>query len=124
MSKRLTKSPLKAANLRQPGQSVQEEIDRLWDDELVPALVVVMTFALLFMEWWRYFFNVPSGPLLFVYTVSMVFAIVYFLFRLVVIKATCELSRTGCVFWMNLRSALGSSTHTSPFCGPSIYHPG
>jgi len=46
----LKKSPLKSRPLRLPGQSVDEEIQRIFDEELVPELAASV-FIALFAAW-------------------------------------------------------------------------
>ena len=58
-----TRSPLKAANLRQPGQSLQEEIDKLFDDVLSTYLIAAVTFlAAAMMQWSQYLMKSPPIP--------------------------------------------------------------
>jgi hypothetical protein len=70
------RSPLKAPPLRNPGQSLDEEIQRLIDDEANSYLFVAM--CLLFftlMEWLRWWLRFPPQPILF--TVVTVAATAY-----------------------------------------------
>lgn len=49
-----SRSPLKASPLRYAGQSLDEEIDRIWDDDLMPYVVSAISivgFAI--QEWWK-----------------------------------------------------------------------
>ncbi|MGD0652327.1 MAG: nuclease-related domain-containing protein [Verrucomicrobiia bacterium] len=56
-------SPLRRPPLRQAGQSLQEQMDRVWDEKidfyLLTALVVG---ALAFWDWWFWFFKIPRLP--------------------------------------------------------------
>ena len=64
--KQIKRSPLKARPLRNPGQSANEEILRLIDDELTPWLLVAMLFLIYScMEWLFWYLNTPRHPLLF-----------------------------------------------------------
>lgn len=59
----LKKSPLKSKPLRLPGQSVDEEIQRIFDEELLPELaasVFIVVFAV--WEWVRWYFRLPPNP--------------------------------------------------------------
>jgi hypothetical protein len=59
-----TRSPLKAAPLRYAGQSLDEEISRIWDDDLssyVVAAIFIVVLAL--QEWWKWYFNLPPHPI-------------------------------------------------------------
>lgn len=60
------RSPLKAPPLRQAGQSVEEEIQRLWDDEIAPYyFAAAFVIAMAAYEWWRWYTNSPPQPWLF-----------------------------------------------------------
>ena len=67
MSKTLEKrSPLKSAPLRNPGQSLDEEIDRLLMDKAAPYLYGTTTFLVIAgMEWWHWYLSSPPQPLVF-----------------------------------------------------------
>ncbi len=60
------RSPLKGKPLRNPGQSIDEEIQRVIDDQADPYVAAVLTlWAIAFVEWagaWR---AIPRQPLLF-----------------------------------------------------------
>jgi hypothetical protein len=58
-----SRSPLKGAPLRYAGQSLDEEIQRvLEDDVLIYLVAAAFVFALAFYEWWRSFSNAPPHP--------------------------------------------------------------
>ncbi len=58
-----SRSPIKDAPLRLPGQSLTEERDRLVEDKLlVPMLVVLLLIIMAGLEWWRYFVPQPPHP--------------------------------------------------------------
>jgi len=59
-----TRSPLTAPPLRNPGQSLDEEINRILEDDVFSYLWVAA--CLLFftvMEWWRWWFQFPPQPI-------------------------------------------------------------
>ena len=57
------RSPLKDKPLRVPGQSIEEQRDKLFEDKLeMPALVAVFALLLAGWEWWRYFTHTPPMP--------------------------------------------------------------
>lgn len=60
---RAPRSPLKEIIKRSPGQSAQEQIDSIMDDEVVPA-VMVAVIAILFagFEWYRAVLHMPPMP--------------------------------------------------------------
>lgn len=57
------KSPLKDRPLRNPGQSLDEEIEKLIDEQLWPWVAVAI-FVIVFagLEWYRSFADVPYAP--------------------------------------------------------------
>lgn len=61
-----TRSPLKAAPLRYAGQSLDEEIQRVIDDDLaVHIMMATFAIVLAFYEWWRWYAKTPPQPLIF-----------------------------------------------------------
>ena len=66
MGNQKTRSPLKDNPLRNPGQSLDEEIDKLLNDKYMAyALAMMMAVVLALLEWYRWFFQVKPNPLLF-----------------------------------------------------------
>ena len=66
MVKNEKESPLQREPLRLPGQSVQEEIDRIIDDKVLMYLFVgAMLGFMVFMEWAQVLFKLPRQPWLF-----------------------------------------------------------
>ncbi len=62
MSQR-TKSPLRAANLRLPGESLhKQEFDELMDNAMLPMMLAVVVVIYAGLEWWRYFTSPPPTP--------------------------------------------------------------
>jgi hypothetical protein len=60
-----SRSPLKAAPLRYAGQSLDEEIQRvLEDDVLVYIVAAAMAIGMAFYEWWRWYLIVPPQPVI------------------------------------------------------------
>lgn len=61
-----SRSPLKAAPLRYAGQSLDEEIQRVLEDDVLAYLmmsVFVIVFAM--YEWWKYYLKLPPQPVIF-----------------------------------------------------------
>jgi len=57
------KSPLKAKPLRVSGQSVQEEINDLIDDKMLPWFIMALVSVVLAgLEWYRAIFSTPPAP--------------------------------------------------------------
>jgi len=58
-----TKSPLKDKPLRNPGQSLDEELQRIiYEDALILALVTILFIVTAALEWWRFYNPVPPNP--------------------------------------------------------------
>lgn len=76
-----TRSPIRGKALREPGQSLSEELQELINDRLflwflLPLLLSVMAG----LEWWRWYQDTPYNPLF--YTAVAVFAILVSTLRL------------------------------------------
>ncbi|MEP7283887.1 MAG: nuclease-related domain-containing protein [Rubrivivax sp.] len=57
------RSPIKDKPLRSPGQSLDEERGRLWEDKIENwALLALVMLVLAAMEWYRYFRPTPPEP--------------------------------------------------------------
>lgn len=69
------RSPLKDKPLRLPGQSVQEERDKIVDDVNSSMIQALMIIVLALLEWYRWFISMPPAPA--VYTAAAVLAIVW-----------------------------------------------
>jgi len=62
------KSPLTAKPLRNPGQSLDEEINKLIDDKGISyAVIVIFPIVLAALEWWRWYKELPYSP--WIYTI-------------------------------------------------------
>jgi len=80
-----TRSPLTAPPLRNPGQSLDEEINRVLDEDMLSYFMVAMfLLAITLMEWLRWWLNLPPQPLL--YTVITVVVILYVARKLFVLR--------------------------------------
>jgi hypothetical protein len=63
MKKRKTKSPLKASPLRNPGQSLDEQILKVLDDQAIPWITaIVVSIVLAGLEWYRWYTQAPFSP--------------------------------------------------------------
>lgn len=79
------RSPLKSAPLRNPGQSLDEEMTRLLEDKFLPSLIgSALFFAIAMMEWWRWYLQSPPQPLLF--TAIMLIAMLVTARKFIVIR--------------------------------------
>lgn len=57
------RSPLERKPLRNPGESLGQEIERLLGDELVSiALIILLPIIFAFWEWFRWFMQLPPQP--------------------------------------------------------------
>ena len=60
------KSPLKKKPVRQAGQSLDEEINRIFDEKIGYHVVVIVFFLVLtLIEWYQWFFKVSVNPVVF-----------------------------------------------------------
>ena len=67
-----TKSPIKDKPLRLPGQSLEEERSKLFEDKIETPLMLAMIFMVLTaLEWWRYFWQQPPNPVVFTFAAVM-----------------------------------------------------
>ena len=79
MRKRTTISPLKDRPLRNPGQTLDGQIDDLTTDMLGPILMATMFVALSAMEWFRWYRDDRPHPVLFSLLAGL--GILYAIFR-------------------------------------------
>lgn len=62
----MSKSPLKAVPLHNPGQSLDEEIQRVLDDKFAPyALAMIASIVFAVLEWWRWYMNLLPNPMIY-----------------------------------------------------------
>lgn len=62
------RSPLKKAPLRNPGESLSEEIDRQINERaMYYAVMILVILALVFFEWYRWVFKLPISPMLYTF---------------------------------------------------------
>ena len=88
------KSPLKDKPLRQAGQSVQEQLDRLIDDKLTGYVVAsVLVFTLAATEWYRWYFHIPLRPGL--ATIVALIVIVYSVPKILKIRRQAQALKLG-----------------------------
>lgn len=81
MTQRDKRSPLKDKPLRNPGQSLDEQLDEIIDDKVcAPLLIALILVVLAGLEWWRYYFTQKPSPYL--YTVGTLLGIGYAAFQI------------------------------------------
>jgi hypothetical protein len=111
------KSPLEDPPLRNPGQSIEEEIRRRFEDDWMPfflASLVCIAFAA--FEWWRYFYPVPLNP--WVPTAMAVLLIAYSAIRLVWLRPRMRNLRLG----MEGEKSVGQSLEELRANGAIVFH--
>jgi len=62
MAKKQTRSPLREKPLRNPGQSLDEEIEHLGDDMLTPFLYAIVFLSMAILAWQEYITKKPQNP--------------------------------------------------------------
>ncbi len=75
-----TKSPLKEKPLRTPGQSLDEEIEKIIDDKVMPYIMAssMILFITLF-EWYRWYTSTPPSP--WTFSIIAIFVIVLSVYK-------------------------------------------
>lgn len=91
------KSPLKANPLRNPGQSLDEEISELWEDKaFIYTTYIAGSCGLLAADWYRWLTNTPIKPIQSTIFVSII--IIFCIYKLVGIRRKSrqlQLARNG-----------------------------
>ena len=111
------KSPLDDPPLRNPGQSIGEEIQRRFDDDWMPfflASLVCVVYAI--FEWWRYFHPIPPNP--WVPTAMAVILVAYSAIRLAGLRPTIRNLRLG----MEGEKTVGQSLEELRANGAIVFH--
>lgn len=89
-----TKSPIKDKPLRHPGQSLEEERRKLFEDKIETPFVLALFFTLLAaLEWWRSYLNRPPNPVFF--TIVAVLLVGFFTWRVWKIRPRIRALRQG-----------------------------
>src|SRR5574341_2607275 len=124
------RSPIREADkpLRNPGESIREEMDKLWDDKFVPVFVLAIGYiALAIYEWFRWIFNAPPQPI--PATVVAVIVSGFAVYRLLIIRKRYRDLRLGLEgekrvgqFLENLRREGCEVFHDIPGDGFNIDH--
>lgn len=85
MKNKAKKSPLKAEPLRNPGQSLDEEINALWDDKGHFYIIFIIGFLVVaIVDWYRWITHTPINPV--ASTIIAVIVIVFCRYKLIGIK--------------------------------------
>ncbi len=92
--KRQTKSPLTDVPLRYPGQSLDEELERLWDDKGINySLTLIFPVMLAAYEWFRWYFNVQPHPIM--ASIVAIPFVVYAIYQLIKLKNQIKKLKLG-----------------------------
>lgn len=87
-----SRSPLKAPPLRYAGQSLDEEIQRVIEDEVsVYVMAAAMAIGIAFYEWWRWYSKSPPQPV--VITVFAAVVLVYTVRKVILARRKLKILR-------------------------------
>lgn len=112
-----TKSPLKNKPLRNPGQSLDEELEKLFDDQVLPYLLFPAFFCVLaVVEWVAYLRDAPRQPIL--YTLIAVISVVAGVIRLFQIRKRVRRLKLG----RDGERAVGQFLERLRMGGAQIFH--
>lgn len=112
-----SRSPLKDLPLRNPGQSLEEEIQRVLDDKMMPYfLASVMCVLYAAIEWGRYFR--PTSPSPWLTTVIAALVVSYSALRLYLLRAGIRNLRLGA----QGEKAVGQSLEKLRAEGAAVFH--
>jgi hypothetical protein len=90
----MKKSPLKAAPLHNPGQSLDEEIQRLIDEGVGKyGIVLIFTVVLMISEWWRWYAHISPNPK--VYTALTILISPFCIYKVYLIRKQLKQLRLG-----------------------------
>jgi len=88
------KSPLTDKPLRNPGQSLDEQINKLYSEDMTDyAIYSAVVIMLAGLEWWRYYTNPSFSPI--TYTVIAVIVTMFCLYKLSNLKKKIRLLKLG-----------------------------
>jgi len=111
------KSPLKDIPLHNPGETLDNEIDKLVNEEAM-GLVVLLVFMgmLTFLEWVRWWREIPYSP--YVYTVLFIGMLTYTLPKILKIKKKLKSMRLG----RDGEKAVGQYLEGLRVSGAKVFH--
>ena len=111
------RSPIKRKTLRNPGESLQEEIHLIQTEQFIPPLMMaVFGIWIAAFEWWRYFRAAPPQP--YVLSAFAFIAIVYGSYRYLILRRRIRLLRQG----MEGEKAVGQFLEGLRTQGCRIFH--
>ena len=89
-----TKSPITDKLLRQPGQSLDEEIQNILDDKITPYIIAsALAIFITFYEWYRLYFETPPMPWLL--TSLTILTVSYSLYKIIPLRKKLKAMRQG-----------------------------
>lgn len=111
------RSPLKRKPLRNPGESLHDEIHFIQTEQLIPPLMfLVFGIVIAVFEWFRYFRAVPPQP--YVFSALAVVAGIYGSFKWAILRRRIQLLRLG----MEGERAVGQFLEALRTQGCRIFH--
>lgn len=111
------RSPLKRKPLRNPGESLQEQIHLIQTEQLIPPLMMgVLGIFIAAFEWLRYFREVPPQP--FALSSLAFVAVIYGTYKLVVLRRRIRLLCLG----MDGEKAVGQFLEALRSQGCRVFH--
>lgn len=88
------RSPLKSKPLRYAGKSLDEQIDKLFDDKAIPYVVIsILIIVLAGLDWWRFYLLIPPTPI--ILTLVAVLIVLFSFYRIIKIKKEIEHLKLG-----------------------------
>lgn len=112
-----TRSPLKDKPLRYAGQSLDEEIIRVFDEEEVMyALAAIVAVVLAILEWFRWYFSSPYSPVL--YSFVAVVIVAYSSYRVIKVRKRIKNLKQG----RNGERAVGQHLEFLREDGSKVFH--
>ena len=82
----MAKSPLKSKPLRDPGQSLREEILKIQDDAMPYVVAMLFAIGIAFLEWWQWYFKNPPSPVLYSIIAGLITLVAIWKIRAAMIK--------------------------------------
>ena len=118
MSKKQKKSPLKKNPLRTPGQSLDEEIQKILDEEVLPYIlfpIIMILFA--FWDWliWLHIIKIPNPVLM---TIVVIGISIYCFFKIIKLRKKIRAYRLG----RDGERAVGQTLDNLKNSGYKIFH--
>jgi len=111
------KSPLKDNPLRNPGETLDKQIDELINEKAMTYIVIMVTAGVLaLLEWWRWYMEIKPSPL--IYTIIFVVVTAYGLPKLLRLRKQLKALRLG----RDGEKAVGQYLEALRESGAKIFH--